>query len=169
MCELHHGCSPFLPLACLSLASLFICGVARGQLLNVDQEINVRELPSLLAPSRHSADVLLTSLATIIHDPEVCCGKDSALEDSAQAADPKSLKDVAAKLDGRHLLSDGRPILVSDHSSPPMPSMQAACLGTLLTSAPCCWSGTPMSMCSMAWFTFGCRPAILMHPADRWS
>lgn len=113
MCELHQRCSPFLPLACLSLASFFLSGIALGQLLNVDQEMNVRELPSLVAPSRHRADVLLTSLATIIHDPEVCCGKDSALEDSAQAADPKSLKDVAAKLDGRHLLSDGRPILVS--------------------------------------------------------
>ncbi len=43
----------------------------------------------------------------------VCCGKDSALEDSAHRADPKSLKDVAAKLQGRHLLSDGRPIMVT--------------------------------------------------------
>ncbi len=29
------------------------------------------------------------------------------------AADPKSLKDVAAKIEGRHLLSDGRPIRVA--------------------------------------------------------
>ena len=58
-------------------------------------------------------DVLLTSLDTVFHDREVCCGKDSALEDSAQAADPNSLKDVASKLQGRHLLSDGRPIMVT--------------------------------------------------------
>ena len=54
----------------------------------------------------------MTSLATILHSPEICCGKDSALDDSVERADPKSLQDVANKLDGRHLLSDGRPIMV---------------------------------------------------------
>ena len=43
----------------------------------------------------------------------MCCGKDSALEDGAAAADPGSLKDVASKLQGRHLLGDGRPIKVT--------------------------------------------------------
>jgi hypothetical protein len=57
--------------------------------------------------------VLLTSLDTVLHDKDVCCGKDSALEDSLKSADPQSLKDVASKLDGRHLLSDGRPIKVT--------------------------------------------------------
>ena len=66
-----------------------------------------------MARSHDPSDVLLTSLDTILHDREVCCGKDSALEDSAQRADPASLQDVAAKLQGRHLLSDGRPIMVT--------------------------------------------------------
>jgi hypothetical protein len=86
---------------------------AHAQVLYQDQEILVHDLPSLMARSPHSPDVLLTSLDTVIHDREICCGKDSALEDSAAAADPKSLKDVADKLQGRHLLSDGRPIMVS--------------------------------------------------------
>jgi hypothetical protein len=89
-----------------------VCFV-HGQLLYQDQEIQVHDLPSLMARSPHSSDVLLTSLDTIFHDHEICCGKDSALEDSAAAADPKSLKDVADKLQGRHLLGDGRPILVT--------------------------------------------------------
>lgn len=94
-------------------ACLAASGCAQGQLLYQDQVLEVRDLPSLMARSPHSADVLLTSLDTIFHDREICCGKDSALEDSAGAADPKSLKDVASKLQGRHLLGDGRPIMVT--------------------------------------------------------
>jgi hypothetical protein len=44
---------------------------------------------------------------------EVCCGKNSALENSVESSDAKSLKDIASKLQGRHLLSDGRPIMVT--------------------------------------------------------
>jgi hypothetical protein len=98
--------------ATLAVPCLAAC-CAYGQVLYQDQILEVRELPSLLAGSPHRADVLLTSLDTIFHDREICCGKDSALEDSAGAADPKSLKDVASKLQGRHLLSDGRPIMVT--------------------------------------------------------
>lgn len=87
-------------------------GFASGQILNQDQQVEVHNLPSLMARSHDPSEVLLTSLDTILHDHDVCCGKDSALGDSAQSADPTSLKDVARKLDGRHLLSDGRPIMV---------------------------------------------------------
>lgn len=102
------------------VVSLFtVCAFAQGQLLYQDQEIRVHDLPSLMARSHSPSNVLLTSLDTVFHDRDICCGKDSALEDSAQAADPKSLKDVASKLDGRHLLSDGRPIKVTTEYLPP--------------------------------------------------
>jgi hypothetical protein len=78
-----------------------------------DLEARVTDLPSLLAKSHDPVDVLPTSLDTIVHDRSICCGRDSALEDSVEKADPLSLKDVAAKLQGRHLLSDGRPISVA--------------------------------------------------------
>jgi hypothetical protein len=94
-------------------------GLAWAQVLYQDQEIQVHDLPSLTARSAHSADVLLTSLNTVFHDHEICCGRDSALEDSVGAADPKSLKDVASKLQGRHLLGDGRPIMVTATYSTP--------------------------------------------------
>ena len=92
---------------CLALG-----GLASGQILNQDNEIQVHDLPSLMARTSHASDVLLTSLDTIFHDHDICCGRDSALVDSAEAADPHFLKDVASKLDGRHLLGDGRPIKV---------------------------------------------------------
>ena len=57
--------------------------------------------------------MLVASLEIVFHDKEVCCGKDSALEDSVQSSNPKSLKDIANKLQGRHLLGDGRPIMVT--------------------------------------------------------
>jgi hypothetical protein len=53
------------------------------------------------------------SLETIIDDRSVCCGKDSALEHSLQRTDPMGVKEVAAKLQGRHLLSDGRAIEIT--------------------------------------------------------
>jgi hypothetical protein len=103
----------------LCLAKLFLLNPAHAQVLDIDQHIEVVDLPSVVSPSRHSSDVLVTSLATIIHDSEVCCGKDSALEDSVERADPKSLQDVAAKLDGRHLLPDGRSFMVKAVFFPP--------------------------------------------------
>jgi len=102
----------FRQLLCLTGLSLAMTCLAYGQVLNQDQEVQVRGLPSLMARSDSPTEVLLTSLDTAFHDKELCCGKESALGDSAQAADPKSLKDIASKLDGRHLLSDGRPIMV---------------------------------------------------------
>jgi hypothetical protein len=85
---------------------------ATAQIGYPEQEIHVRELPSLTARSTHSVDVLATSVEIVFNDNEVCCGKDSALEDSIQSADPKSLKNIAERLQGRHLLSDGRAIMV---------------------------------------------------------
>ena len=62
--------------------------------------------------------VLATSVEMILRDKEVCCGKDSALEDSVERADPLSLKDVAEKLRGRHLLADGIPITITAEFQP---------------------------------------------------
>ena len=76
-------------------------------------ELHVPNLPVLTARTRDRSDVLLTSLDIIFHNHDICCGRDSALEDSAQQADPRSIKDIAAKLQGRHLLGDGRPIKVN--------------------------------------------------------
>ena len=89
------------------------CSCAFGQLVGVEQSVEVHDLSSLQASSHDHSDVLLTSLDTILHDKTICCGRDSALVDVAEAADPNSLQDIAKKLDGRHLMGDGRPIKVT--------------------------------------------------------
>jgi hypothetical protein len=92
--------------------SIVTCCSAFGQQMSSDLEARVSGLPLLMAKSHDLADVLPTSLDTILHDRSICCGRDSALEDSVARADPLSLKDVASRLEGRHLLGDGRPISV---------------------------------------------------------
>lgn len=97
------GCTRFLLLLGLT-AGCF----AQNQIYYPEKEMHVPGLASVTAKSVHSADVMMASLEMVFHDSEVCCGKDSALEDSLQYVDPKSLKDAAGKLQGRHVLSDGR-------------------------------------------------------------
>lgn len=100
--------------ACVVALCVAVSCLAYGQQVAYpEQEIRVQDLPALTARSVHAADVLATSLEVLFNDKDVCCGKDSALEDSVESADPKSLKDIANKLQGRHLLSDGRPIMVT--------------------------------------------------------
>ena len=104
-----------------ALVALFLQAgsLANGQAFNTDLEVRVGGLPALMARSHDPSDVLPTSLDTIFHDRSICCGRDSALEDSVAAADPLSLKDLANKLQGRHLLGDGRPIQVTAEFWPP--------------------------------------------------
>jgi len=100
--------SPFVVASCLA-----VCCLSYGQVYYPKQEVRISDLPSLTAKSTNATDVLVTSVEIIFRDKEVCCGKKSALEDRVQSADPMSLKDIGNKLQGRHLLSDGRPIIVA--------------------------------------------------------
>lgn len=101
----------------ISLAALagFLAGTVGGsaQVAGPETTIYVHHLPKLMARTKDPSDVLLTALHTVINDDDVCCDEDSALGDIVQEADPNSLKDLAGKLAGRHLLSDGRPIMVT--------------------------------------------------------
>jgi hypothetical protein len=105
-------------------------GLAHGQAYP-DQEVHVSGLRALMARSHERSDVLLASLDTVLHDRNICCGKDSALQDSAERANPLSLKDVALKLQGRHLLSDGRPIMVTAEYFEPAAINSGMLIGTL--------------------------------------
>src|SRR5690348_11936583 len=74
-----------------------------------NQEVRVANPPSLTATDKDRTGVLTTALEIIVHDQAICCGKDSALEDSVQYAapsDPVSLRDLVAKLQGKHAMSD---------------------------------------------------------------
>ncbi len=103
----------FLAVGGIVASFLVVCGLTYGQVAYPEQEVSVHDLPALTARSAHAPDVLMTSLEMLFNDKEACCGKNSALEDSVESADPKSLKNIASKLQGRHLLSDGRPIMVT--------------------------------------------------------
>lgn len=110
----HRLTPAFLrPARLVAALCLAVCCFAGGQASYPDQEIHIHDLPSLTARSTHASDLLTASLEIVFNDKHVCCGKNSALEDSVQSSDPKSLKDIASKLQGRHLLSDGRPIMVT--------------------------------------------------------
>src|SRR5579859_746774 len=80
--------------------------------IQTNLEVRVSGLPSLKAQSGEAPDVLATALATVFRDKDLCCERNSALEDRLPQSDPVSLKEVAAKLQGRQLRSDGRPILI---------------------------------------------------------
>jgi hypothetical protein len=83
-----------------------------------NQELRVNPLRSLTARSHDPVDVLLTSLDTVFNDRTICCGRESALEDRADSAHELSLKEIAAAVQGRHLLSDGHPIEISADLTP---------------------------------------------------
>jgi hypothetical protein len=96
-----------------------------------NQEVRVRDLPSLTAPSTDSSAVLATALETILHDKAVCCGKDSALEDVA-LSDPASLKDLSTGLQGRHFLNSGQAITFHAEYIPPGSIDPGIIIGALL-------------------------------------
>jgi hypothetical protein len=102
--------------AFLIFATSFVRGqqdVPPAYVSHLNQEVRVRDLSPQSALSTNNTAVLAAALETIFHDAEVCCGKNSALQDEVEAADPLSLKDVAAKLQGKHPSNAGRPITVN--------------------------------------------------------
>lgn len=108
----------FAVLALVGLVSVEMNLCARAQVVGQEVTLYVHHLPKLMARTKDPSDILLTSLHTILNDNDVCCGEDSALGDAVQEADPGSLKDIAEKLNGRHLLGDGRPIMVTTEYLP---------------------------------------------------
>ena len=115
---------------CASVPLLMVSCIAFGQetaggwqVYRPNQEVRVPQLPALMARTHDLSDVLLTSLDIVFHDPGICCGKDSALADRAQTADPLSLKEIAAKVGGRQLLSDGHPVVITADFLPTDPTV----------------------------------------------
>ncbi len=72
--------------------------------------------------AKSSDAVLSAALETMFRNPEVCCGKYSALVDVVDRMNPNSLQDISTKLQGRHVLGDGRPIQVIAKYYPALPT-----------------------------------------------
>lgn len=83
-----------------------------GYVVHPNQEIRIN-LPTTSASSDSTA-----ALAIIFHDPQLCCGVNSALRDAAVAADPLSLKDIANRLQGEHALDNGRWLAITTNYLP---------------------------------------------------
>jgi hypothetical protein len=81
-------------------------------LFSANEEARVSNLPSITTASKDTSSVIATAVEMALHDQILCCGKDSALGDTV-LSEPRSLRELATKLQGRHLLSDGRPIVVN--------------------------------------------------------
>ena len=114
------GSSTIVSLSIYSLVCFVLAGfLAHGQTYyQPNQEVRIGDLPPITARSKDSSDILAAAVEIILRDKKVCCGKDSALEDSIQRANPKSLKDIGDKIRGRQLLSDGRPIMITAEYTP---------------------------------------------------
>jgi hypothetical protein len=108
MVKRRVACIAFLVVSCLAHGQ----ETAPPSIYLPNQEIRAT-VSVRTAASNDPAAVLVAALEAIFHDPAVCCGKNSALEDTVLALDSRSLEGIAAKLRGRHLLSDGRPIVVT--------------------------------------------------------
>jgi len=117
-----------LVLGCVATASAFAQDTP-GYVFHPNQEIRVTDLPSLTSSSSKTSAVLAAALETILHHKAVCCGKNSALEDTVLSA-PLSLEELSAKLQGKHVLSDGRSVMVSAEYVP-----QSAITPDLMISA----------------------------------
>lgn len=115
---------------------LTACCFAHAQTYLPNQEVRIGDLPLLTAPSKDAPDVLATSMEIVFRDPQVCCGKKSALEGPVQSADPLSLKDVGNKFQGRHLLSDGSSILVTAEYLPAASVNSARVIASLRAGHP---------------------------------
>jgi hypothetical protein len=95
-----------------------------------NQEVRITNLALPTAPSKDTTSVIATAVAAVLHDASLCCGKDSALGDAA-LSEPRSLKELSAKLQGRHLLSDGRPIQVNAEYEPQTAMNAGLVIGSL--------------------------------------
>ena len=128
--------SYFFPInICLSLVICVGAAVSasaqggQGYAFRPNQEVRVTGLSSVTASSSNPSAVLAAALEIILHDRDVCCGKGSALEDTVLSA-PPSLREISDKLQGSHVLGDGRSVVVNaDYTS------QSAITADLMISA----------------------------------
>jgi len=95
-----------------------------------NQEVRVTNLGLLATPSKDPTAVIAAAVEAVLHDSSLCCGKDSALGDLV-LSEPRTLKELGTKLQGRHLLSDGRPIMVNAEYAPQISINSGSVIGTL--------------------------------------
>lgn len=114
------------PLCTLLLITVFCCVCASGQdepttgsyTFLPNQQVQVEALPSVVAASKNKADVMAASVATAVIDPEICCGRKSALVDRVDLANGRSLMLLGEKVRGKHYLDSGLSVVVTEQYWP---------------------------------------------------
>jgi hypothetical protein len=99
-----------------------------------NQVVVVTNLPLLRAPSAEKPAVVATALEIMLRDKEVCCGKDSGLGNAVLSAG--SLKELSANLQGRHVLGDGRSVMVRTEYFPQSSPSARLIIKTLMDQQP---------------------------------
>lgn len=102
-----------------------------GYVVHPNLEIRISDLPTQTA----SADAT-AALETLFHDPKLCCGETSILQDSARAANPLSLEDISGRIVGKHLLTDGHSITVATNYLAPNAINPDPIIETLVKNQP---------------------------------
>lgn len=93
---------------------LFTAGsLAQQPVPNPDLELKVHGLEFHTARSDEPTDALAAALQMAFRMPDLCCGKDSTLEDNVGQVMPMSLARAASKVEGRKVLPDGRAVVVT--------------------------------------------------------
>lgn len=114
--NLNYLASPLL----LGTLVLSCSGYSIGQstddpvYVHPNQEVKVTGLPQMAATSASGDDVLAATVATVLMDPAVCCGADSALRDRVATSARMPLKQLGERVRGKHVLSDGTAITIED-------------------------------------------------------
>ena len=140
---LHHRASTLL----LVLVSFGVN--TRGQtggdsyVFHPNQEVRVAALPSVVAASTSESATLTASVATAVMERDVCCDRNSALEDQVASSGQLSLKDLGEKLRGKYYLSSGLPILVDEQYWPAASVSPEGIIGFLMAQRPLLmlWNG----------------------------
>jgi hypothetical protein len=125
------------------------CLAAHSQVVNQpstlrpNKEVKVAYLPSKAASSEKNSAVLAATLETAIMQPDVCCDRDSALEPQIPPARNLSLKDLGDKLQGKHYLGTGLPIVVATQYWSGASTNVQMIIGTLMQQRPLImdWNG----------------------------
>jgi len=108
-----------------------------------NQEVRVASLPLVVAASKSKSDVMAASVATAVTDPDVCCGRNSALVDRVDSADGRSLMLLGEKLRGKHYLDSGLSIVVTARFWPGASVNAEDIISSLMAQRPLLmdWSG----------------------------
>lgn len=108
-----------------------------------NQEVRLASLPSITAASKSKSDVMAASVATAVIDPDVCCGRNSALVDPVDSTNGRSLMLLGNKIQGKHYLDNGLSIVVTPQYWPVASVRPDNIIGSLMAQHPLLmvWSG----------------------------